>query len=132
MFGIVTVGQRIIVHLKLLQTRLRRISALNGYAGCTEDERRDLEKSLSTTDYISSEESGQEPDLSDEENENAGAKFLVRKRILRRSEVLITSSWTGERKRNRNKRSTEGRNHTRGVRVPPVHERNRWTRMTLL
>ena len=72
----------------VLQTRLRRLSALNGYAGCTEEEWKDLEKSLTTTDYISSEESDHERDGSDEENDNTGSKFLIKRPLQWRSQFL--------------------------------------------
>ena len=67
---------------------MRRLSALNGYTGCTDAERRNLEQSLSTTEYISSEESEHEHDESDEENENTGTKYLVKRKLQWRSEFL--------------------------------------------
>ena len=47
-------------NLYRLQTIRRRLSVLNGYIGCTEEDCKNLEQSLSTTEHISFKESEHE------------------------------------------------------------------------
>ena len=70
------------------QARLRRLSVLKGYKGCSEEESKQLQRSLETTDYISSEESMEE-DVENEDSENeAQEKCLIKRPLPWRSELL--------------------------------------------
>ena len=63
------------------QARLRRLSVLKVYKGCSEEEKKQLQRSLETTDYISSEESMEE-DVENEDSENEAQEKCLIKRPL--------------------------------------------------
>ena len=71
-----------------LQARLRRLSVLKVYKGCSEEESKQLQRSLETTDYVSSEESMEE-DVENEDSENeAQEKCLIKRPLPWRSKLL--------------------------------------------